>query len=145
MVMAEEGDVGVGYQFTFPASGISVRYGVSDELDAQGVIGFFGGLKTYAGRGLYRFDTGADFPTYAYGTLGFFSYDSYVCSSLFSCGNKTQTVLGFGGGVGLEYQFEEIPVVWNLELGFYSIKFDELNESFTGIGFGAGGTYYLDL
>ena len=148
MVMAEEGSIGVGYQFTWPASGISARYGLADEIDVQGVVGFFGIYNTYAARGLYRFDT--EYPTYAYGTLGLFTAEDYVCrpfGTTTECGDETETTLGFGAGVGLEYQFEEIPVVWNIELGFHVIKFDELDEvyNYTGMTVGFGGTYYLDL
>ena len=94
---AEEGRIGVGYQGMFPASGLHARYGLSDELDVQGVLGFFGAFTTFAARGLYKVDK-YEYPFYAFGTVGLFS-ENY--------GKHSDTGFGFGGGVGYEINWQK--------------------------------------
>lgn len=43
---------GVGFQGAFPASGLSGIMDLTDEITVQDIVGFFGNLNTFAGRGI---------------------------------------------------------------------------------------------
>ncbi len=58
VVLAQEeprGRIGVGFQASFPAWGFSGMVDLTNKLSIQGIFGLLGDLKTYAGRGIYRF------------------------------------------------------------------------------------------
>ncbi|MCC5915194.1 MAG: hypothetical protein JJU46_12510 [Balneolaceae bacterium] len=125
---------GVGFQGTFPANGLSGMMDFSDEITAQAIFGFFGTLKTFAGRGLYRFQKEEFWNMYGYGMLGAWNY---------SIGSQSETVLGLGFGAGFEYDWRSYrsdfpPIFWNIELGIGFVDFDEINYNFSTILFGAG-------
>ncbi len=139
---AGQGRIGLGYQGMFPASGIHAKYDVTDRITAQGVIGFWGTISTYAARGIYKFsDSG--YPIYAFGTLSKFNYDGYL-------GTAADSVIGYGGGVGIEYNWQDLvgadipPLHWNIELGFIGVSSSFGYSGLGGIFFGGGLTYYLD-
>ncbi|MDH5228809.1 MAG: hypothetical protein OEZ58_14545 [Gammaproteobacteria bacterium] len=148
---AAEEKFAAGYQGTFPATGISGKMKISNVITAQAMIGFWGTLNTYAARGLYRFQEDKFWNAYGYGMLGFWSYRATVYDfSTFSNQEKTQFVLGFGGGAGIEYNWQavapDLPPIWfNLELGFGSIKFNDLNYNVSGVLIGGGAHYRFDL
>lgn len=128
---------GVGFQGTFPASGISGMIDLTDAITAQAIIGFYGNLKTYAGRGLYRFRKENFWNLYGYGMVGAWSY---------SLVGESETVPGFGAGAGIEYDWRgwnpELPSIsWNLELGLGVVNFDKVNYNFSTLLIGAGVHY----
>ena len=138
---------GVGFQATFPAYGLSGMYHLNDEASVQGMFGIFGDLKTYSGRYLYRFSHDKAWNMYGYGSVGFFTYTSLVLDG-FVLKEKTETVPGFGAGAGVEYSWQafnpNLPPLWsNLELGFGSVNFNEVNFNFSTFSLGAGIHYYF--
>jgi len=137
---------GVGWQSTFPVYGLSGRYIVNEKIAGQVILGFFGDLSTYGGRVTYKFNEKPHYNLYGFGLLGLFSYTSPVLNtSNLQLEDKTETAIGFGAGAGLEYFFTEfIPEVgWNLEVGFGSIQFDEVDYDFSSIMIGGGVHYYF--
>jgi hypothetical protein len=142
----QAGKVGVGFQFSFPAWGLSGKYNVTDKFAVQGVFGFFGSLKTYAARGLYKFKVKPQLGVYGYGMVGAFSYKGFELnynSSNF-LDERTETVVGFGAGAGVEYFFKGLEEIgWNLEIGFGSINFDQVDYNFSMIMIGAGAHYFF--
>jgi hypothetical protein len=125
---------GVGFQGSFPASGLSGMLDLTDEFTAQAIVGFFGNLNTFAGRGLYKFQREDFWNLYGYGMLGAWHY---------SIGSLSETVLGFGLGAGVEYDWRAFnselpPIFFNLELGIGFVDFDKVPFNFSTLMIGAG-------
>lgn len=139
----DETEFGVGVQFAFPAYGISGVIDLADNFAAQGIIGAFGDLKTYAGRGIYRFQTETYWNTYGYGMVGAWSYPWTKIDENYNLVEKNEITLGYGAGVGVEYNWQSLssnlpPIWWNLEIGVGSVQFDEANYDFSTFMFGTG-------
>lgn len=137
---------GAGFQGTFPAYGISGMMDVNETISVQAILGFFGSLNTYAGRALYRFKKENDWEIYGYGMLGAWSYDGIRFRTGFGYDNYTETVLGFGFGGGIEYDWRALdpnlpPLFWNLELGIGIVDFNNVNYNFNTLMIGAGVHY----
>jgi hypothetical protein len=136
----EQKSVGVGFQSSFPAYGVSVMINTNSNISIQGVLGLFSSVKAYNGRVLYRFNTEKNLQPYLYGSLGAYSYEGLTYYFM----NKTETVFGFGAGGGLEYFFEGLPDLgFNLEIGIGSVKFKEIDFDYSLIWFGLGAHYYF--
>jgi hypothetical protein len=119
---------GIGMQYAAPAFGISGIYDFTDSISGQAVLGLFGGLQMYAGRGLYRFSQQEAYDLYGFGTVGIWQY---------SAGGASTSTTGFGGGAGLEYSWQQLldnadvpPLFSNIEIGFVS-----LTDEFTGYNY----------
>ncbi len=128
---------GVGFQSTFPAYGLSGMMDVNDEISVQAIVGFFGALNTFAGRGLYKFQDEDFWHLYGFGMVGVWTY---------SIGSFSETVPGFGLGAGISYDWRAFnedlpPIYWNLELGLGFVNFDEVNYNFSTFLFGVGVHY----
>lgn len=133
---AEKTQYGLGFQATLPAYGISGMMDFSDKISGQLVLGPFGALKTYAVRGLYRFQRKNYWNIYGYGMVGAWSYTL----------DKTETAIGAGVGAGIEYDWRGIdpelpPLFWNFEIGIGFAGFDKSFYSYSAIAFG-GGVHY---
>lgn len=136
---------GVGFQFSFPAWGLSGKYNVSNHVTAQGVFGIVGDLKMYGGRMLYHFNRRERSSTYCYGMVGGFSYKGIAISDDdWKWEETTETVLGLGAGAGVEYSFPGLPEIgWSLEIGFSRVDFDEVDYNFTAFMLGVGAHYFF--
>ncbi len=141
---------GVGFQSSFPAWGLSGMVDLNDQISVQGILGFIGDLKTYAGRGIYRFRREDKWNAYGYGMVGAWSYTGYQITSVFPYTTKetTETVMGFGAGVGIEYDWrawlnnsDMPPIMWNVEIGIANVNFDEVDYDFSSFVFGVGAHY----
>ena len=133
---------GVGFQGSFPASGLSGMMNVTDEIAIQAIVGLFGNLRTFAGRGLYKFQEDQFWDLYGYGMAGAWSYRGFTINN----NRQTETVLGLGAGVGFQYDWRAFnpdfpPIAWNIELGLGFVDFKEVNYNFSTIMFGAGVHY----
>jgi len=133
---------GVGFQGTFPASGLSGMMSLTDDISIQAIVGMFGNLRTFAGRGLYKFQEDEFWDLYGYGMIGVWSYRGLT----FSNNRQTETVLGLGAGAGFQYDWRAYnptlpPIAWNIELGIGFVDFDQVNYNFSTIMFGAGVHY----
>lgn len=128
---------GVGLQSSWPSFGFSGTMDLDDSIAVQGVLGLFGRVSTFAGRGLYRFAREEMWSVYGYGSAGAISFRFL---------NETETSLGLGAGVGLEYDWRAWqrklpPIRWNIEIGLgYA---DLAYYDYTGFTFGAGLHYRL--
>jgi len=136
----KESKFALGFQTCFPAWGVSGMINLDKNLSIQGIVGFFGSLNTYAGRVLYRFTQEDYWNAYAYGMLGAWSYTGFVINDLTT---TTETVFGFGGGVGIEYSMQALspklpPIFWNLEAGISSVSFSEVAYDFSTFMIGCG-------
>lgn len=128
---------GVGFQGTFPASGLSGMMDLTDEFTVQAIVGFFGNLNTFAGRGLYKFQKEDFWDLYGYGMIGAWNY---------SFASQSETVLGLGLGAGVQYDWRAFndelpPIFFNLELGIGFVDFKEVNYNFSTFMIGAGVHY----
>ncbi|MDI6703844.1 MAG: hypothetical protein QME40_04150 [bacterium] len=135
---------GLGLQCSFPAWGISGMMDVADNLSLQGVLDLFGDLKTYAGRGIYRFNKEPYWNVYGYGMIGAWSYSYYYGWPIYL--KITETVMGFGAGVGIEYDWKALspdlpPICWNLEAGLGSVGFKKVYYPFSTFMIGVGAHY----
>jgi len=133
---------GVGFQGTFPASGISGMMRVTDDIQIQAIAGIFGGIRTFSGRGLYTFQEERYWDLYGYGMIGAWSYRGWTSIQ----NRRTETVLGLGAGAGFQYDWRAFvpdfpPIAWNLELGLIYADFKEVNYSLSTIMIGAGVHY----
>lgn len=127
---------GVGAQWAAPAFGVSGVYDFTEQISGQAVLGFFGGLQSYSGRILYRFNQKEAYDLYGFGTVGVWRY-----SGAFS----TESATGLGGGVGLEYSWQHLfdsadmpPLFGNVELGFVSLTGDFSGYNFSSFVYGVG-------
>lgn len=128
---------GLGLQSSWPSFGFSGMMDLDERIAVQGVLGLFGRVSTFAGRGLYRFSLEEMWSVYGYGSAGAIS---------FRFRDETETSLGLGAGVGLEYDWRAWqrklpPIRWNVEigLGYADLAFYD----YTGFTFGAGIHYRL--
>jgi hypothetical protein len=131
-----EGRFGVGFQSSYPAWGLSGTYDVNEDISAQAILGFFGNLQTYAGRGVYRFQQEEQWNLYGYGLLGIWRY-SFSAFGI----SESESAVGFGLGAGLEYDWRAWnetlpPIYWNIELGLGIVDMDHYNFSTIMIGAG---------
>ena len=141
----KETKFGIGFQSSFPAYGISGMLDVGPNISVQGILGAFGDLKTFAGRGIYRFRKEPYWNTYGYGMIGVWSYPWYKWEG-WNFVEKTETTMGFGAGVGIDYNWQGWspdlpPIWWNLELGIGMVEFEDADYNFSTIMFGVGVHY----
>lgn len=127
---------GIGTQYAAPAFGVSGIYDFTNSVSGQAVLGFFGGLQSYSGRVLYRFNRKKAYDLYGYGTLGVWRYSGI---------GETESATGIGGGVGLEYSWQHLfdsadipPLFGNIEIGFVSLTGEFNNYTFSSFVYGAG-------
>jgi hypothetical protein len=137
---------GAGFQGSFPAYGLSGMMDINEQISVQAIIGFFGNLNTYAGRGLYRFKKEDQWELYGYGMVGAWSYDGVRVGTGPIFENYTETVLGFGAGAGIEYDWRALapdlpPLFWNVELGIGVADFNEVDYNFNALLLGVGVHY----
>lgn len=126
----------VGFQSSFPAYGLSGILNLREELAVQGVIGAFGTISTFSGRGIYRFQRERTYNMYGFGTAGMWRW---------SVPGVSESSLGVGGGGGLELDWHSIlssgesafpPLVSSIDIGFTLANFD--NYNFNALTVGAG-------
>lgn len=132
------GDLGVGFQSSWPASyGLSAKFDLNEKMTAQGVLGLLGTVQNYSGRLLYRFQDKEEFDLYGFGSLGMYRYDYYL---------GDETAFGFGAGAGIEYDLSNaldgIPLTVSGEIGLGFVSFDYY--SYGALGFGVGFHYWLE-
>jgi hypothetical protein len=130
-LQAKEGDVYAGLEWY----GLSAKYDVTDKITAQAIGGFWGysDLTSFTGRGLYKFKEQNNYTLYGYGSLSSWSYSGY---------GYNETVIGFGGGAGAEYDMrgidpEFIPIFISADIGIEVANFDHYG-SFSSLGIGLG-------
>jgi hypothetical protein len=124
---------GIGLQFTLPALGISGMVDVTENISAQGIFGVFSDLKTYAARGIYRFKKETYWNVYGYGMVGAWSYSYWLFEE------NTETVMGFGAGTGLEFDWRALvsefpPLFVNIEMGLSSVNSYNISTFMIGAG-----------
>ncbi len=126
------GEYAVGFHSGFSSAGIAARIGIDDDWDAEGVLGIFGTLNYYGARGLYTLQDDDEWYTYAFGTVGIWTWESVLID---------ESVFGFGGGAGVEWDWRSLnsdlpPVTWYGELGLAVASFDSYSFSSFSIGTG---------
>ena len=143
----KETKFGMGFQSSFPAWGISGMMDVAPNISVQGILGLFGDLRTYAGRGIYRFTKEPYWNTYGYGMIGAWSYPwleyDWVAQRWVE---RTETAMGFGAGAGVEYNWQAWernlpPIWWNAEVGIGMVEFEEALYEFSTFMIGVGAHY----
>ncbi len=136
------GRMGLGFQSSWPAYGLSGTYEVSEKVTAQGVIGAFGSLTTVSARGLYHFQREEKYSLYGFGTAGIWRHSYRIIGV-----SESQTSPGVGGGAGVELDWRRLldadgsgsgfpPLFSTIDLGFVAASFD--NYNFSGLVIGAG-------
>lgn len=133
----------VGFQSSWPSYGVSVRYDLSDRVQAQGVVGALGEVTNFSGRLNYDLKDEEKYDIYGYGSVGLWRYSF----SLFGV-SESETSIGIGGGAGLEFDLQEVfapdeddfpPLFWSIEMGLTMASFDAYNWSTFSLG---GGLHY---
>ncbi len=140
---------GIGLQNLSPAWGISGMLDITPDMSIQGIIDPLGNLKMYTGKGIYRFKKGPSWSAYGYGMAGAWSHYPYYDVVGWNVVKKTETIVGFGAGAGIEYDwrglsadFSNFPLIWwNIEIGLGKIDFKKSGVDFSGIMIG-GGLHY---
>lgn len=139
---------GVGFQSTWPAYGLSGIIDVTPELTGQAVFGLLGPVKTFTGRALYHFSREQAYSPYGFGSIGLWRTTTVATTSLFEATERTESVLGFGAGGGIEFDWQELvspdddsfpPVFGNVEVGLGIVNFEHYDFSALMIG---GGLHY---
>lgn len=131
--------IGVGFQSSWPAYGLSGIYDVNPTVSAQAVVGFLGGWTTLSGRGLYRFSQRPFIDPYGYGSLGMWRYDS---------GFANASAVSFGGGGGVDFDLRMLvpdfpPLYMNVEFGLSVMNMELAGYTGAWMSFGAGLHYRL--
>ena len=143
----QEGRFGIGFASSWPTHGISGTMRINDEVTAEAVVGFLGPVSNYGGRAWYRFNRNSTYDIYGYAAVSVFRHrhTEFIPGSL-DTRRATESVLGLGGGVGIEtgiqtiFQDRELPPVFvNWEIGIALASFDHYN--FSSFAFG-GGVHY---
>lgn len=125
--------IGIGFQSMIPAFGISGMYDITPKVTGQAVLGFFGGVQTYAGRVLYHFSQHNSYNLFGFGGVGAWRYAGV-------------SAVGLGGGGGIELNWARLfdaptfpPIFSNLEIGFFYFNEELASVSALSIG---GGIHY---
>jgi fluoride ion exporter CrcB/FEX len=126
----------VGFQSSFPAFGVSAILDLGDQIAVQGVLGAFGTVSTFSGRGIYCFQQERAYNLYGFGTVGLWRWSGFGIS---------ENSVGVGGGGGIELDWRAIfspedgsfpPLVSSIDIGFTAANFD--NYNFNALTIGAG-------
>ncbi len=136
------GRVGLGFQSSWPAYGVSGTYDLNQRLTGQAVVGAFGTLSTFSARGLYHFQREEKYSLFGYGTAGVWRHSFRALGT-----SQSETSPGLGGGAGIELNWRGIldgsgngsgfpPLFSSIDLGFVAATFD--NYNFSGMVIGAG-------
>jgi len=131
--MSGKSKYSLGFQTGFETCGISGKMDLSDKMAVQGIIGFFGTMTNFSGRGLYKFKSEEYWDLYGYGQAGIWMWDGGYVGS--------ETAFGIGGGAGIEWDWRAInkdlpPVYWSIELGLTAVSMDYYDFAMLGLGFG---------
>ncbi|MCK5903579.1 MAG: outer membrane beta-barrel protein [Cocleimonas sp.] len=129
---SKEGQYSVGFQSSWPSYGLSTKYETSDVLTLQATLGALGTVTNLGGRVLYKFKKMPEYDLYGFGSVGVYNYSSGVID---------ESVFGFGGGVGMEYDLSKELTV-NAELGMSIVNFDEYT-GYSTVGIGIGLHYWF--
>lgn len=126
--------LGVGFQSSWPAYGLSGIYDVNPTVSAQAVLGFLGGWTTVSGRGLMRFSQRPFLDPYGYAMVGMWRYDSGLADA---------SAVSAGGGGGLDFDLRRLgpdlpPLYLNMELGLSVMNMDLAGYTGAWMSFGAG-------
>ncbi|CAN5718763.1 hypothetical protein BH23GEM9_BH23GEM9_12320 [soil metagenome] len=129
--------LGVGFQSSWPAYGLSGVYDVNSKVSAQAVVGLFGGWTTLSGRALYHFAPQPSIDPYGYGMVGIWRY---------SLANANASAASFGGGAGFDWDLRKVapdlpPLYLNLELGLSIVDLELAGYTGAMMAFGAGFHY----
>ena len=135
----EKGTIGIGYQISYPFHGLSIVVAPEMDFSFQGMIGVFGDLRSYCAKVRYHFNVAG---TYSYGLVGLFSYKNYEYSYGTTVEN-TETIFGYGVGLGLEFAHSNIPIWTNFEVGYGDINFKNRSSKNYAIMVGIGLHFYL--
>ncbi|MGC9375494.1 MAG: hypothetical protein ACP5DQ_10705 [Bacteroidales bacterium] len=117
-------------------------------------MGFFGDLKCYSGKFNLNLKDEKYWRTYGYGIAGVWSYEGMKIHNLEDIEKKTETVFGFGGGIGIEISqsFKEKswnksipPLSLNIEIGYGNIIFKEIDYEAQGFIIGGGIHFLINL
>ncbi|HET6567517.1 MAG TPA: hypothetical protein VFG50_06095 [Rhodothermales bacterium] len=135
------GRFSVGFASSWPAYGISGTMQVNEKVTAEAVVGFLGAVTNLSGRGWYRFNRKPSYDLYGYGAVGVYRYGYSALGA-----SDTESVLGLGGGVGIEASLGKLlkdedfpPIYVNTELGLAFANFEHYN--FSSFIWGAGVHY----
>lgn len=137
--------LGVGFQASFPAWGLSAKADFDETNSAQAIIGVAGPFSSYYGRYLYNFNEGGDdfvIKPYVFAQAGMYSYDyNYSYLGL----GKTENVFGYGAGAGIEWHYAPFTdkLRFSLEVGYSKVDFNHYD--FKAIMFGGGIHYHFNL
>jgi hypothetical protein len=144
---SQGGRFGIGFASSWPAYGISGTMRISEAITGEAVLGFFGAISNFGGRAWYRFNRNQNYDLYGYGAVSLYryGYTEFVGPTL-STRRATESVLGLGGGAGIESGIQTLfkddslpPIFLNWEIGIAMANFDRYN--FSSFVYG-GGIHY---
>lgn len=137
-VGSQGGRFGLGFASSWPSYGLSGTMQVNDAITAEAVVGLLGTVSNLGGRVWYRFNQAPARDFYGYGAAGLYRYDYSVVGV-----SDTESVVGLGGGVGVESGLRHLfddesfpPIFINAEVGIAIASFEYYN--FSALNFGMG-------
>ncbi len=117
--------------------GLSVKYDYSEDVTLQGTIGAFGTVTNFGGKVAYKFKKEPMYDLYGFVSAGMYKYSDVFFD---------ESVIGFGGGAGIEYDLSEIfdgmPLTISGEVGVSVVNFDNYS-GFSAFGVGGGLHYWF--
>ena len=144
---SQAGKYALGLQNSTPAWGISAKYRYNERLTLQAIIDPIGDYKDYGMRAVFKYTQDKYWHVYGFAGLALWSYPSSSFDRRFNRYlPSTQSTLGLGGGVGIEYDWSALgpdlpPISWSLELGLNLVD-ESARASSTILGIGAH--YYFE-
>ena len=128
----------IGYQFSWPTSGVSGKYRIDNRVSVQAELGILGNYTSFWGRANYMFRNKTRWNLYGFGGTG-----------IITTVDDGLTTVGLKGGAGIEYNLQavepEFPPVWvNFEMGLTYFDTDSVKNPLR-LGYGLGFHYYFDL
>lgn len=134
----ESSGFSLGFQSSWPSYGLSGRVALNERATLQGVLGALGTVTNLSGRLLYDFQQEEKYDFYGHGSVGVWRWSG-------GSGFGSESSVGFGGGVGVEFDLGELfapddddfpPLFWNIEIGAVIANFDHYNFSSFALGGG---------
>jgi len=131
------GKIAVGFQSSWPSYGLSAKYDYSEDITLQGTVGAFGTVTNFGAKALYKFKKEPQYDLYGFVSAGVYKYSGAFFD---------ESVVGFGGGAGIEYDLskllEGMPLTISGEVGMSVVNFDNYT-GFSAFGLGVGLHYWF--
>lgn len=136
---------GMGFQTTYPFSGISLKVNFSKYFGIQGMFGLEANNSQSSIRTLFRYPVNQEHELYIVAQAGKYYYEGISFGDIDLI--KAEEIFGYGFGFGTEYNtgnlIKDLPLWFNLEVVYGKLDFKNVIFENKEITFGAGLHYYF--